>query len=145
MYHMTTDYNPTSPPDDVMRDILQRSKVIAVVGLTGDTSRPSYGVAEYLQRQGYRIVPVSPKAGEVLGEQAYPDLPSIPFDVDIVDIFRRSEAVGPHVDEAIQKGVGTVWIQLGIRNDEAAQQARDAGFDVVMDHCIKIEHSRLMR
>jgi predicted CoA-binding protein len=98
-----------------------------------------------LQQQGYRIVPVSPKAGEVLGEQAYPDLPSIPFDIDIVDIFRRSEAVGPHVEEAIQKGASAVWIQLGIRNDEAAQRARDAGFDVVMDHCIKIEHDRLMR
>jgi hypothetical protein len=142
---MTTDYNPAQPPNEVLHDILQRSRVIAVVGISSDPSRASHEVAAYLQRQGYRIVPVTPKEREILGEQAYPDLPSIPFDVDIVDIFRRSEAVGPHVEEAIQKGVGTVWMQLGIRNDEAAQRAREAGFDVVMDHCMKIEYERLMR
>lgn len=131
--------------DEQVRDALQTAKTIAVVGLSDDPSRPSYGVAKYLQNHGYRIVPVSPKGGQILGEQAYPDLPSIPFDVDIVDVFRRPEAVGPHVDEAIQKGAKIVWLQLGIRNDEAAQKASDAGLEVVQDRCLKIEHMRLAR
>lgn len=131
--------------DDTIHDILKNSHVIAVVGLSNDTSRPSYGVARYMQQQGYTIVPVTPKADEVLGERAYHDLLSVPFDVDIVNIFRRSETVGPHVEEAIQKGAKTVWMQLGIRNDEAAEQARTAGLHVITDLCIKIEHSRVMR
>lgn len=131
--------------DDEVRQILRQAKTIAVVGLSDKPSRPSYGVARYLQQQGYRIVPVSPKIKHVLGEEAYPDLLSIPFQVDIVDIFRRPEAVGPHVDEAIKKGVKVIWMQLGIRNEGAAQRAREAGIDVVQDRCIKIEHMRLVR
>jgi predicted CoA-binding protein len=130
--------------DNELRETLKGAQTIAVVGLSDDPSRPSYGVAKYLQEHGYRIVPVSPKANRILGEQAYPDLPSIPFDVDIVDIFRRPEAVGPHVDEAIQKGAKMVWLQLGIRNDEAASKAQEANIAVVQDRCIKIEHMRLI-
>ncbi len=141
---MSTSAHVPELSDEQIKDTLQAAKTIAVVGLSDDPSRPSYGVAKYLQNHGYRIVPVSPKGGQLLGEQAYPDLPSIPFDVDIVNVFRRSEAVGPHVDEAIQKGAKMVWLQLGIRSDEAAQKASDAGLDVVQDRCLKIEHMRLL-
>jgi hypothetical protein len=134
----------TEPTDETLREILGEANVIAVVGLIDDTTSPSYGVAKYLQSHGYRIVPVNPTVTEVLGEQAYPDLLAIPFQIDVVDIFRRSERVGPHVDEAIQKGAKVVWMQLGIRNDDAAQRALDAGLQVVMDHCMKIEHRRLI-
>jgi predicted CoA-binding protein len=129
---------------DLMRQALQEARVIAVVGLSDNPSRPSHGVAKYLQEHGYKIVPVTPKCEQVLGEQAYPDLLSVPFDVDMVNIFRRPAAVGPHVDEAIQKGVKTIWMQLGIRDEEAAKRARDAGIQVVMDRCTKIEHMRLI-
>lgn len=132
-------------PDAEIKRALQTAKTIAVVGLSDDPSRPSYGVAKYLQNHGYRIVPVTPKRGQVLGERAYPNLQSIPFDVDIVDVFRRSEAVGPHVDEAIETGAKMVWLQLGIRNDEATQKASEAGLQVVQDRCLKIEHMRLVR
>lgn len=130
--------------DSIMRQALQTAHVIAVVGLSDKPSRPSYGVAKYLQAQGYRIVPINPNLAEVLGEQAYPDLIAVPFDIDLVDIFRRSEMVAPHVDEAIEKGAKTIWMQIGIRDEEAAQRARDAGLQVIMDRCTKIEHMRLI-
>jgi hypothetical protein len=140
-----TDGNQTiTMTAEKLRAILQNTHTIAVVGLSNDPSRPSYDVSRYMQRQGYRIVPITPKGGEILGETAYPDLQSVPFDVDMVNIFRRSEAVGPHVQEAIEKNARTVWMQLGIRNEEAAQRAQQAGLDVVMDRCVKIEHARLM-
>ncbi len=142
---MSTQARVPELSDEQIKDTLQAAKTIAVVGLSDDPSRPSYGVAKYLQDHGYRIVPVSPKGGQMLGEQAYPDLSSVPFDVDIVDVFRRPEAVAPHVDEAIEKGTKMVWLQLGIRNDEAAQKASDAGLEVVQDRCLKIEHMRLVR
>ncbi len=130
--------------DQQLRRILQDTRVIAVVGLSNNQTRPSYGVARYLQSHGYQIVPINPDLSEVLGERAYPDLLAVPFAVDLVDVFRRSEAVGPHVDEAIQKGVKTVWMQLGVRNQEAAERARAAGIAVVMDRCILVEHRRLI-
>jgi hypothetical protein len=130
---------------DLLRRILQDSHVIAVVGLSNDPSRPSYDVSAYMQRHGYRIVPINPGASEILGEQAYPDLLSVPFDVDIVNIFRRPEQVEPHVEEAIRKGAQSVWMQLGIQHDAAARRARGAGLPVVQDRCIKIEHMRLLR
>jgi predicted CoA-binding protein len=135
----------TKVPDSTLRNILRKANVIAMVGLRDDASHPSYEVASYLQANGYHIVPINPKETVVLGEQAYPDVPSVPFDVDVVDIFRRPEAVGPHVEEAITRGVPTVWMQLGIRNDEAAQRAQEAGIQVVMDHCMKQEHKRLIQ
>lgn len=131
--------------DDRMRRALEQARVIAVVGLSTDQFRPSYGVARYLQQSGYRIIPVNPNITEVLGERAYPDLRSVPFPVDLIDLFRRSSEVGPHVDEAITKGVQTIWMQLGVRDNAAAERARAAGIAVVMSRCIAVEHGRLMR
>lgn len=130
--------------DETLRQALIGAKTIAVVGLSDNPSRPSYTVARYLQSQGYRIIPVNPNVREVLGETAYPDLISVPDAIDLVDIFRRSEVVAPHVDEAITKGVLTVWMQLGVVDHAAARRATDAGITVVMDRCIAVEHGRLI-
>ena len=126
-------------------DLLRKSHVIAVVGLSSKKFRPSYGVAEYMQREGYRIIPVNPNEVEVLGEKAYARLEDVPEHVDIVDIFRRSEFVAPLVEEAIRRGASAVWMQEGVVHEEAARKARDAGLTVVMDHCILKEHTRLLR
>lgn len=129
--------------DTTIRAMLSEGKTIAVVGLSGDPIKPSYGVAAYMQRAGYTIVPISPKGEEILGEKVYRDLASVPFPIDIVNIFRRSEFVGPHVDEAIAVGAKAVWLQLGIRNNEAVERAAAAGLQTVQDRCIKVEHARL--
>jgi len=129
--------------DNKIRQILEESKTVAVVGLSPKPERDSYEVAHYLQNAGYTIIPVNPMAEEILGEKVCPDLASIPQKVDIVDIFRRSEHVGPIVEEAIAIGAKTVWMQLGVINEEAAQKASDAGLNVVMDLCILREHRRL--
>ncbi len=129
----------------VLRDILHQSRIIAVVGLSSDPTRASYDVARYMQQHGYKIVPINPNESHILDEPAYPDLLSVPFAIDIVNIFRRSEAVGPHVDEAIARDIPIIWMQLGIRNVEAARRARDHGIQVVMDRCIKVDHMRLVR
>jgi predicted CoA-binding protein len=126
-------------------DLLRKSHVIAVVGLSSKKFRPSYGVAEYMQREGYRIIPVNPNETEVLGEKAYARLEDIPEHVDIVDIFRRSEFVAPLVEEAIRRGASAVWMQEGVVDEEAAKKARAAGLAVVMDRCILKEHSRYLR
>jgi uncharacterized protein len=122
--------------------ILQSARTIAVVGLSGKRYRPSYGVAEYLQRSGYRIIPVNPEETEVLGEKSYPDLDSVPGPVDVVDIFRRSEFVPEIVEAAIRKGAKAVWMQEGVVHEEAAGRARQAGLAVVMDRCILKDHRR---
>jgi predicted CoA-binding protein len=124
-------------------EILHTSRTIAVVGLSGKRFRPSYGVAEYLKRSGYRIIPVNPNETEVLGERSYPDLDSIPGPVDLVDIFRRSEYVPEIVEAAIRKGAMAVWMQEGVIHEAAAQRAEDAGLAVVMDRCILKDHRRL--
>jgi predicted CoA-binding protein len=111
----------------------------AVVGLSTDTSRAAWGVAAFLQSRGKRIVPVHPRAETVHGEQGYPTLADIPFDVDVVDLFVRSELAGPVVDEAVEKGANGVWMQLGVVDERAAERARAAGLDVVMDRCPKID------
>jgi uncharacterized protein len=126
-------------------DLLRKSHVIAVVGLSSKKFRPSYGVAEYMQREGYRIIPVNPNETEVLGEKAYARLEDIPEHVDIVDIFRRSEFVAVLVEEAIRRGASAVWMQEGVVDEEAAEKARAAGLAVVMDRCILKEHSRYFR
>jgi hypothetical protein len=126
-----------------IRRILRESKVIAVVGLSDKPDRPSYGVAEYLAENGYRIIPVNPNIKEWKGIGAYPDLTSIPLKVDVVDIFRRSEFVPDVVDGAIAIKAKAVWMQLGVLNSEAAEKAEKAGLLVVMDRCMKIEHSRM--
>ena len=124
-------------------DLLRRSRTIAVVGLSSKRFRPSYGVAEYMQEQGYRIIPVNPNESEVLGEKTYRSVEDVPEHIDIVDIFRRSEFVGPIVESAIRVGANAVWMQEGVVHEEAAQKARDAGLAVVMDRCILKEHMRL--
>ena len=128
---------------DEIKKILTESKTIAVVGLSPKEDRPSYRVASYLKSQGYRIIPVNPNAQEILGEKSYPDLRSIPENIDVVDIFRKSEDVPPVVDEAIQAGAKAVWMQEDIVNEPAAQKARSAGLLVVMDRCMLKEHRKL--
>lgn len=124
-------------------EILHSNHTIAVVGLSSKKYRASYGVAEYLQRHGYRIIPVNPNENEVLGEKCYPDLDSIPEAVDIVDIFRRSEFVPEIVEAAIRKGARVVWMQEGVMHEEAARRATEAGLAVVMDRCLLKDHRRL--
>ena len=136
---------PAMEQDADVLAALQAARVIAVVGLSNDRSRPAYSVARYLQAAGYRIIPVNPNETEVLGERAYPDLPSVPEQVDIVDLFRRSSAVAAHVDEAIRTGAGLIWYQLGVYDDVAAERARAAGIGVVEGRCLAVEHRRLMR
>jgi predicted CoA-binding protein len=126
-------------------DLLRKSRVIAVVGLSSKQFRPSYGVAEYMQREGYRIIPVNPHETEVLGEKAYARLEDVKEHVDIVDIFRRSEFVAPVVEQAIRMGASAVWMQEGVVDEAAAEKARLAGLAVVMDRCILKEHSRYFR
>lgn len=128
-----------------IRDLLRKSRNIAVVGLSSKKFRASYGVSEYMQREGYRIIPVNPNETEVLGEKAYKRLEDVPDHIDIVDIFRRSEFVAPIVESAIRVGAGAVWMQEGVVNEEAAQRAREAGLTVVMDRCILKDHMRMVR
>ena len=123
-------------------EILHSARTIAVVGLSGKRFRPSYGVAEYLQRSGFHIIPVNPEEHEVLGEKAYPDLDSIPGPIDVVDIFRRSEFVPEIVEAAIRKGAKAIWMQEGVIHEEAARRAEEAGLAVVMDRCILKDHRR---
>jgi predicted CoA-binding protein len=118
---------------DLVEEQLTNSRTIAVVGLSDNPERASYGVAKYLQAQGYRIIPVNPMVGEVLGERSYPDLKSVPEPIDMVDIFRRSELVPPVVDEAIEVGVRYIWMQDGVIHPEAAARAEAAGIPVVMN------------
>lgn len=130
---------------DEIKEILGRSRTVAVVGLSPKPERPSYNVASYLKEQGYRIIPVNPKAETILGEKSYPDLVSLPEPVDVVDIFRRSEEILPIVEQAIEIGAKAVWMQEGVVNEEAARRARQAGLSVVMDKCMLKEHVRLWR
>jgi predicted CoA-binding protein len=124
-------------------ELLTSARTIAVVGLSSRRARPSYGVSEYMQSAGYRIVPVNPQESEVLGEKAYPDLDSVPVPVDIVDIFRRPECVPEIVEAAIRIGAKAIWMQEGVVHEEAAERARAAGLTVVMDRCILKEHRRM--
>jgi uncharacterized protein len=133
----------TSTEQDTIIEVLRDSREIAIVGMSGDEDRPSYGVAEYLQKRGYHIIPVNPKLTEVLGERAYPDLLSIPGPVDVVDVFRRPESVPEIVDQAIRIKAKAVWMQEGVGHQPAAQRARDAGLRVVVNRCMKKELRRL--
>jgi uncharacterized protein len=131
-----------SDPD--MRELLRTSKTIAVVGLSSNPMRPSLGVSRFLQRQGYRIIPVNPNETEVLGERAYPSLQGVPDPVDIVNIFRRPARVPEVVGAAAGRGIRCIWMQEGVVNEEAARQAEAAGIPVVMDRCILKEIARLL-
>jgi uncharacterized protein len=123
-------------------EILKNCHTIAVVGLSHKRYRPSFGVAEYMQKNGYRIIPVNPQETEVLGEKCYADLDAVPEAVDIVDIFRRSEFVPEIVEAAIRKGAKVVWMQEGVVHEDAAHRAMAAGLTVVMDRCILKDHRR---
>ena len=130
--------------DAEIKHILETSKTIAIVGLSDKPERDSYRVAEYLQAQGFRIIPVNPIVTSVLGERSYTSVTDIPDQVDVVDIFRKPEAVGPVVAEAIAAGARVIWMQLGVVNHTAAESAHAAGLQVVMDRCMKLEHQRLL-
>ena len=127
---------------DPIFDILTKYKTIAVVGLSSNPTRPSYGVTEYMQSSGYQIIPVNPNETDVLGEPSYASLEEVPQKIEIVDIFRRPEDVPPVVDAAIRAGAKVIWMQQGIANERAAEKARAAGLTVVMDACILVEHKR---
>jgi predicted CoA-binding protein len=127
---------------DPIFDILAHYKTIAVVGLSSDPTRPSYGVTEYMQSAGYHIIPVNPNETDVLGEPSYASLEEVPQKIEIVNIFRRPEDVPPVVDAAIRAAAKVIWMQLGIANQAAAEKARAAGITVVMDACLLIEHKK---
>jgi len=134
-----------SYPDDYLRDILENVRTIAVVGASPRRERPSHRVMAYLQRRGYRTIPVNPNAadGAINGERCYASLAEVPEVIDMVDVFRRTEVAGGVVDEAIAKGAKVVWMQLGVRDDAAAARAKAAGLKVVMNRCPAIEIPRL--
>jgi uncharacterized protein len=132
-----------SPDEAVASEILRSARTVAVVGISEKPDRDSHRVAKYLKEHGYQIVPVNPKCQEVLGEPCYSDLKSVPVHIDVVDIFRAADAIPGIVDDAIAVGASSVWMQLGLSHDEAAAKARKAGLAVVMNRCIKIEHSHL--
>lgn len=133
--------------DDIstLRRILKSCRTVAVVGLSAEWHRPSYFVAKYLQQHGYRVIPVNPRyaGGEILGEKVFASLDQITEPVDLVDVFRRSEDVGPIAQQAIRMGAKCLWQQIGVANAEADAAARAAGLDSVMNRCTKIEHARL--
>jgi predicted CoA-binding protein len=139
------EYPPSEfmPSEELLKEILENAKVIAIVGLSENRERPSYRVGRFLKARGYTIIPVNPKYATVFGLKSYPRLSAIPQDVDIVDIFRRGDAVGPIVDEAIEIGAKVIWMQEGVINHEAAKKAKDAGLEVVMDRCIYKTYNKL--
>ncbi|MFV8826077.1 CoA-binding protein [Thauera sp. WH-2] len=136
--------NDISAQPEAIRKLLQGSRTIAIVGISAKHDRPSHEVAHYLQKAGYKIIPVNPAYAEVLGEKCYPSLRDVPVKIDVVDVFRKPSDVLPVVDEAIAVGAGCVWMQLGVIAPEAAQRAAEAGLQVVVDLCTKIEHARLI-
>ena len=142
---MTASGPAVHPSDQQIKDLLQKAHTIAVVGLSSSRFRASYGVSQYMQSAGYRIIPVNPNEQEVLGEKSYARLEDVPEKIDVVDVFRRSEFVPEIVDAAIRVGAHAIWMQDGVVDEAAAQLARDAGLFVVMDDCILREHRRLMR
>jgi len=132
-------------PDEKVKEILTKYKAIAIVGLSGYPSRDSYKVAEYLKEHGYKIIPINPRYRELLGERCYPSLLDVTEPVEVVDIFRKPQAVPEIVEQAIQKGAKVIWMQKGIVNNSAAEMAIKAGLDVVMDRCMMVEHMALRK
>ncbi len=130
---------------DIILELLKKFKTIAVVGLSSNPMRSSFGVTEYMQGEGYRIIPVNPNEREVLGEKSYAQLEDVPEKIEIVNIFRRAEEVAPVVESAIRIGAKVVWMQSGIENEKAAEKARAAGLAVIEDACILVEHRRRAR
>jgi predicted CoA-binding protein len=134
---------PPASPEEI-KAVLRNYQVVAVVGLSPKPERASHQVAQYLKEHGYRIVPVNPGQKEILGEKCYPSLKDIPFPIEVVDIFRNVEAIPGIVDEAIAMGAKVVWMQLGLAEPASARKAREAGLQVVMDRCMKIEHAQYL-
>jgi len=126
-----------------LRRILKENQTIAMVGLSANWYRPSFFAAKYLQDHGFRVIPVNPNYEEILGEKCYPSLAAIPEPIEVVDLFQRSELVLPFAEQAIEVGAKVLWMQLGVENEQAAQLARKAGLEVVMNRCMKIEYARL--
>lgn len=133
-----------NPDSDGLRALLKRAKTVAVVGLSPNPDRPSHRIGKRLKEWGYRVVPVRPAVGEVLGEKAYPNLAAIPFKPDLVDVFRSPDQVDAVVDECIALGLPALWLQEGVVNEAAALRAQAAGIEVVMDRCISVDYRRLM-
>ncbi len=141
---MNTEIESVRVSDVVsIRRILQDSKTIAVVGLSAKWHRPSYFAAKYMLEHGYEIVPVNPNYDEILGRKCFPRIEDIPFDIDVVDVFQRSEVVEPIAESAVRAGAKVLWLQIGVENEAAGVVACNAGMDVVMDRCMKIEHARI--
>jgi predicted CoA-binding protein len=132
----------TYEEQQTIEKVLRTAKTIATVGLSSDPEKPSHKVPAYLQEQGYRVIPVNPRLEEALGQKSYASVSDVPDAIDVVQIFRPSDEVGPIVDEAIAAGARVVWMQLGIVDEDAAARARAAGLDVVMNQCMKVQHSR---
>ncbi len=132
----------TNEEQQTIEKILRTAKTIATVGFSADPAKPSHTVPAYLDSQGYRVIPVNPKVEEALGEKGYASLADVPDAIDVVQIFRPGAEAGPIVDAAIAAGAGAVWMQIGVINEEAAARARAAGLDVVMNQCMKVQHSR---
>ncbi len=128
---------------NTLRRILRQSRTIAVVGLSANWYRPSFFAAKYMQEHGYKVIPVNPSYPQILGEKCYPSLKDVPEQIDIVDCFRKSADIEPIAAEAIAIGAKVLWMQIGVTNEKAADQARKAGLEVVQDRCVKIEHGRL--
>ncbi len=139
----TCEMPDANPPSDEIRQLLESHRVIAIVGLSDKPERDSYRVAKYMKENGYRIIPVNPTQDEILGEKSYASLNDIPEAVDVVDIFRKPEAIPAVVDDAIAIGAKAVWMQLGLAHHVSAEKARQAGLQVVQSKCIKVEHARL--
>jgi predicted CoA-binding protein len=142
---MVRTMNHDAYDDAYIATILRQTRIIAMVGASPHWNRPSYFAMKYLQAKGFRVIPVNPAAAgqEILGEKVHASLADVPGQIDMVDIFRNAEAAGPIVDAAIARGAKVVWMQLGVRNDEAAARAEAAGLKVVMNRCPKIEFGRL--
>lgn len=142
---MTSSAQAPAPSDEQIKDLLRSARAIAVVGLSSSRHRASFGVSQYMQSAGYRVIPVNPNEREVLGEKAYARLEDVPEKIDVVDVFRKSEFVAEIVDSAIRVGARAIWMQEGVADEAAAQRARDAGLFVIMNSCILKEHRRLLR
>jgi uncharacterized protein len=143
MIQATREMPECNTTDREVADILNESRIIAVIGLSPNPEKDSNRVGRYLQDHGYRIVPVNPAHPEILGEKSYPRLTDIPFEVDVADIFRKTEAIPEVVDEAIKKKVKTVWMQLGLSHGESCAKALQAGIKVVQNKCMRLEHIRV--
>ncbi|MFV7789724.1 CoA-binding protein [Aliarcobacter lanthieri] len=144
---MECEFPTINSNKDEITKIFNETKTIAIVGLSPDTEKASYRVASYLQKAGFKIVPIYPKEDTILGEKVYRSLSEIPFNIDLVDIFRKPDAIAKVVDEVLkikdEKNIKTVWFQLGLSNNEAAEIAKNAGLNVVQNKCTKIEHQAL--